>query len=204
MLCDGVRYRGFVSGRSQKDRKSEKEWGEITMKTLQTIQRIFGIFQVLTKIAEILCIVGAAFCAVAALCAVTWNNGGQVFGIMGEPIEIFTEENFLQTYVKLLAMTFVLTSDAILLGLAHSYLKSEQADGTPFTEQGAERLKRLGIRCIYIPIIAIAVSGAIAAWQGVTEIGDISNASGVVTGIVLILASFIFRYGAELEKTREQ
>lgn len=178
--------------------------GGITMKTLQTIQKTCGVFQMLTKVAEILCIVGAAFCAVATLCAAVWNNGGQVFSIMGEPIELFLEERFLQTYGKLLVMNFMLTADAVLFGFAHSYLKSEQADGTPFTEQGAERLKKLGIRCIYIPIIAIAVSNVIADWQGLTETGDISNGSSVAIGIILILTSLIFRYGAELEKNRTE
>lgn len=80
------------------------------------------------------------------------------------------------------------------------YLKAELADGTPFTEAGASRVRKLGIRFICIPIIAVAVSEAVAVWQGADSIGDIGNFGNVVTGVVLLLASMIFRCGAELEK----
>ena len=65
-------------------------------------------------------------------------------------------------------------------------------------ERGANLVKRLGIRCIWMPIVSIVIASVIAACLG-AELGDVSNLPGVVTGIVLILASLIFRYGAELE-----
>lgn len=171
------------------------------MKTLQTIQKTFNVLKTLAKVAEVLCIVGAAAYGVGALCAVVQYNGGHIFGILGEPMKLFADgTDLLQKYVSLLSSAFMLTSDAILFGLAHSYLKSEQADGTPFTEKGAERLKKLGIRFIWIPIVAIAVSEAVAVWQGVESNDIIGNSGSVITGIVLIIVSLIFRYGAELEQ----
>ena len=171
------------------------------MKTLETIQKTFKVFEVMTKVAEILCIVGASICAVTSLCAVTWLGGGHVFSIFGSPIEPLFEGDLLATYGKLLALTFTITADAILLGFAHHYLKHEQEDGTPFTEKGAQRLKKLGIRCIYIPIIAFSVSAAIATWQGVTNLDIGGNLPSTVFGIGLILVSLVFRYGAELEES---
>ncbi len=106
----------------------------------------------------------------------------------------------MQTYMTLLSYVFTLTSDAILFWLAHSYLKSEQADGTPFTEKGAKQIKNLGINCIYIPIIAITLTNAFSTWLEVKNFDNISNLPGLITGIVLILSSLIFRYGSELEK----
>ena len=169
------------------------------MKFLETVQKTFRVFEVMTKVAEILCIVGASLCALTALCAVTWLGGGHVFSIFGTPIESFIEGDLLTAYVKLLALTFTITADAILLGFAHNYPKHEQEDGTPFTEKGAKRLKMLGIRCIYIPVIALSVSSAIATWQGVTHLDIAGNLPSTVFGIGLILASLVFRYGAELE-----
>lgn len=166
---------------------------------LETIQKTFKIFEVLAKVAEILCIIGASLCAVTALCAVAWLGGGHVFSILGSPIEPFFEGDMLTTYVKLLALTFTITADAILFGFAHHYLKYEQADGTPFTEKGAKRLRMLGIRCIYIPLIALSVSAAVAAWQGVTHLDLAGNLPSTISGIGMILASLVFRYGAELE-----
>ena len=48
--------------------------------------------------------------------------------------------------------------------------------------------------------MAVVIASVITVCLGVERSGDISNLPSVVTGIVLILASVIFRYGAELEK----
>ncbi|MDD6816595.1 MAG: hypothetical protein PUE84_09135 [Firmicutes bacterium] len=171
------------------------------MNTLQTIQKTFRVFQILTKVAFIFSIVGATICAVGALCSITWYTGGQVFTLFGEPITFFTDsEGANQAMAVLFSDLVMLTTDAILLGFAGRYFKIEQAEGTPFTANGAELLKKLGIRCIYMPIVAVVIAAVITVSLGAEESGDLSNLPGVVTGIVLILTSIIFRYGAELEQ----
>lgn len=171
------------------------------MKTLQTIQKTFNVFKTLAKVAEILCIVGAAMLGIGALFAVVQYNGGHIFGILGERVKLFAEGTDLpQKYVELLSNAFMLTAEAVLFGLTCSYLKSEQKDGTPFTETGADMLRALGIHFIWIPIVAVAASEAVALWQGVENNGVIDNFGSVMTGVVLIVVSLIFRYGAELEK----
>lgn len=175
------------------------------MKTLETIQKAFRVFQTIAKIIHMLCIVGAVMCGVGALCAITQYLGGQVFGITGEPLTLFSDATALpQMYVRLLAAAFMLAAEAVLFGISCGYLKVELADGTPFTVQGANRLRKLGIRFIYIPIIAISLSEAIAVWQGVESIGKADIFGSVTTGIVLILVSLIFRYGAELEQKNQE
>ena len=170
------------------------------MKSLETVQKALGVFRTIVKIAKILCIVGASLCAVAALCAVVWQNGGRVYGLMGEPIEAFAGKAFPDMYAALLTHTLALVADAVLLGMAQGYLKHEQADGTPFTEKGAEKLKRLGIRCIYVPLIVAVVSGVIVVLLGAKNVGGAGNLPGLAIGIGLILFSRVFRYGADLEK----
>lgn len=54
--------------------------------------------------------------------------------------------------------------------------------------------------CIYMPIVSVVIASVIVACLGAEQGDDVSNLPSVVTGIVLILASLIFRYGAELEK----
>ena len=54
--------------------------------------------------------------------------------------------------------------------------------------------------CIYMPIVSVVIASVIVACLGAEQGDDVSNLQSVVTGIVLILASLIFRYGAELEK----
>ena len=170
------------------------------MKQLETIQKTFRVFQTLTKIAYIFSIVGAIICAVGALCAAAWYSGGQVFGLFGEPVTIFSTGRGMNEMLAVLLSDFImLTSEAILLSFAGRYLKAEQADGTPFTETGADTLKRLGIRCIWLPIVAVTVACIICVCFNAEDAGNYSNLPSVAIGIVLILASMIFRYGAELE-----
>ena len=144
---------------------------------------------------------GASICAVGALCAVTWYNGGEVFSLFGEPVTIFASGKGLnQTLAVLLSDLVYLTADAILLAFAGRYFKAEQAEGTPFTENGANLIRKLGIRCIWMPIVAIVIASVITVGLGVEQSGDVSNLPSLITGVVLILASLIFRYGAELEE----
>ena len=171
------------------------------MKQLETIQKTFRVFQILTKIAWIFSIVGAVLCAVGALCAFAWYSGGQVFSLTGELVTVFASDKGMNEMLAVLLSDFVmLVSEAILLFFAGRYLKAEQFDGTPFTETGAEQLQKLGIRCIWLPIVAAVISGIIVVCLGSEETGDISNLPSLVTGIVLILTAMIFRYGAALEE----
>lgn len=171
------------------------------MKTLQTIQKTIRVFQILTKIAFVFSIVGASFCALGALCAMAWMGGGQVLSLFGQPIPAFAEGAELhKVYSVLLSDMVYLITDAVLLGFAGQYFKAEQAEGTPFTRSGADRVRRLGIHCIWMPIVAVVIASVIGACLGVERDGDVSNLPSLVTGIVLILASLIFRYGAELEE----
>lgn len=168
---------------------------------LQAIQKTFRVFDTLVRIAKTLCIVGASLCAVGALCITVASRGGQVFGLFGEPINVFAGmTDPTRMNAELWAAFIQLVAKAILLALAQNYLKSEQADGTPFTQQGADRLKLLGIRCIWISLVAAILAAVVAALQGAADAGAIGNSTEVITGIVLILTSMIFRYGAELEQ----
>lgn len=171
------------------------------MNSLQTIQKTFRIFLRLTHAAKILCIVGAVLGGVGALCGMTSYYGGHVFDLFGKPVEIFRPYiNWKQQYVELFAASIRMIANSILLAFAQDYLETEQADGTPFTMTGAEKLKNLGIRCIWIPIVAIVVAVTVAIWLGEESIGEAGNVFSITTGIVLILASMIFHYGAELEQ----
>ena len=171
------------------------------MDSLKSIQKTFRIFLRLTHAAKMLCIVGAVLSGVGALCLITSYYGGHVFDLFGKPVMIFhLDTNWKQQGVELLAASIRMIVNSILLAFAQGYLKTEQSDGTPFTIAGAEKLKNLGIRCIWIPIVAIVVAVTVAVWLSKERISEVGNAFSITTGIALILASTIFRYGAELEQ----
>lgn len=173
------------------------------MTTLQTIQKTFRVFEILTKVARILCLVGACACGVGALCAVAVQNGVRIFSLFGQQVAVFPAGTDLkQTFADLLSAAIMLAAYAVLLVFAGRYFKLEQAEGTPFTASGAELLKKLGIRCIYIPIVAVAAVAVVGLCLTMPELdgGLIGNLPGLIVGLVLLLVSLIFRYGAELEE----
>ena len=171
------------------------------MEQLQKIQKAAHVFEILTKIAYIFSIVGAVLCAVGALCAFSYASGGQVFSLFGEPVTIFsTTRPMTETMAVMLADFVMLVTEAILLSFALRYLRAEQADGTPFTVSGADTLKKLGIRCIWMPIVAMVLASVIGECYNVENLSIDSNLPSLATGVVLILASMLFRYGAALEE----
>ena len=173
------------------------------MKSLQTIQKTFRIFQILTKIAMILCFVCAGLAALGMLCAFVWYGGGRVIGADQDVLYALTKTGgLMEMAAVLLADAIAALVDGTLLAFAYRYLKAEQADGTPFTRSGAQEILRLGIRTIVLPLVAaIVIAVLCAAFDLPTNAaGDWGNLPSVATGITLILASLIFRYGAELEE----
>lgn len=172
------------------------------MKSLLTIQKTFRVFQILTKIFMILSFVWAGLAGLGLLCGVVWYSGGRVVGGSREMMQLLMHTDSLKQMLGVLLsdIVFALT-DGTLLVFAYRYFKKEQADGTPFTQSGAEQIKRLGIRSIVLPLVATILSAVFYAVFDVPQaIGtDSGNLSGIAIGIVLILASLIFRYGAELE-----
>lgn len=172
------------------------------MKSLQTIQKTFRIFQILTKIAMILSFVWAGLTILGLLCVMVWHSGGVVIGASREVLFSLMKTESLSQMIGLLLtdMVFALTDGTLLL-FAFRYFQKEQADGTPFTQSGAEQIKRLGIRTIVLPLVAAILAAVFSELFGVAQatVVDWGNMTNTSMGIVLILASLVFRYGAELE-----
>lgn len=172
------------------------------MKSLQTIQKTFAVFEIIVRVARILAIVGACLGAAGILCAVVGGSGGRVISLFGQELKMFAPGPELKPLLgKMLSYTVLLCAQIFLLALAGRYFKTERADGTPFTAHGADLLKKLAIRCIYVPIVALIIAAVITVCLDVPDVDGIaSNLPGLTVGLVLLLASFIFRYGAELEE----
>lgn len=170
------------------------------MKALQTIQKTFRVFHVLAKIALIFSIVGAALCAVGTLCVVSGLTDVSGLTVFGQSFISFGTTDINYALAALLSDMVILIGGSILLGFTCRYLALEQAEGTPFTGNGANTVRKLGIRYIYIPIVTAVIATVIITAFDVSYEGNISNLPELTGGIVLIVASVIFRYGAELEE----
>lgn len=177
------------------------------MKSLQTVQKTMRVFQILTKVAMILSYVWAGLAALGLLCALVWSGGGTVAGAEQELLYALTETGGLKEMTALLLTeTVAALLDGILMTFAYQYLKAEQAEGTPFTQSGADKIKRLGIRTIVLSVVSQAVVELVfAAFEmNASAFRDQGDSFGVTVGVVMILASLIFRYGAELEEGKSK
>lgn len=173
------------------------------MKSLQTIQKTFRVFQILTKIAMILSFIWAGLAALGLLCGIVWYNGGSVFGADQALMYRMTVTGSLNEMIGVLLVDMILAlTDGTLLVFALRYFKAEQADGTPFTQRGADQVLHLGIRTIVLPLVAAILCAVACELLNVPQnaVRDWGNLNSLTTGLVLILASVIFRYGAELEQ----
>ena len=88
----------------------------------------------------------------------------------------------------------------MLLLFAFRYFKAEQEAGTPFTRRGADAIWVLGLWPIEL-LLAPAVFSTLTYEffdLATAMVMDWGNLVSVALGLVMILASLIFRYGADV------
>ncbi len=175
------------------------------MKSLKVIQVLAKIAKILSKIVFICCVVAFGCCAVGMICLAL---GGYALKFGGLSLEEILLENGGMTlgaaYASMTSALFILAGEAVIAKFAEAYFANELKAGTPFTVAGANEMLRLGILeiCISLGAVilaAIAYGIFIAARTDVAAMpSDLGNSSNVATGIVFILFSVVFRYGAEI------
>lgn len=172
------------------------------MKSLQTIQKVFRVFKILSQIGMILTFIGAGMCALGLLFAIILHFGVNTVGIDANWFFSLTEtENTAQVIGALIAETALALTSGVLLTYTLHYFRTEESDGTPFTKRGADEIMRLGLLNIALPIVTAIAVAIICAIFSVPEgaVSDWGNLDNLTIGIIMILASLIFRYGADLE-----
>ena len=176
------------------------------MKTLNTVQKTFWVFEIIARVAMILSFVWVGFLAVGLACGAAWDSGVSIAGLSRETLLFMTRSNSLNQMMGVLLseLVFALTDGALFL-LSFRYFRQEQADGTPFTENGADHVEQLGVQTIILPLVAAILS---ASFYGVFDLTGVNTVDqgylfSISLGILLILAAQVFRYGAELEAGKE-
>lgn len=173
------------------------------MKSLENIQKTCGVFQILTKVAMIVCFVNVGFLVLGMICGIVVSStGAAIPGNMETLYKLTASTSFLDMIGTMLAETVLILTDALLFAYGYKYLSQELKDDTPFTETGAAMVRKLGIKLIVMPIVAIAIAATIYATFGI-DAAEIDNGTSVVMGIALILVSLILSYGAELEQNNK-
>ena len=152
-------------------------------------------------------ILALALCAVAAaaLLWTHWNNmPASGIDALDRLMAAVDKGSYYRTLGTLIADAVACAISGLLLWFAHSYLTHELADGTPFTDNGATELRRLGVLTIVLPLAGLIVRAIPYAAFDMSAPYGLDNASSVILGVVLIIASVVFRYGAELAHPGEE
>lgn len=174
-------------------------------KSLKKIQTVFRIGKILSIVALVISALGVLGCIYnfgfsGSVMAYKDAGGTHVFrGILEEIVEI-TEESRLAVFATL---SILYASGAVVAGFALRYFNNELVEGTPFTFSGADDMKTLGIITIAVPTAAKAVVLAIFAIFADVKFIDIDFVDDTfILGIMFLVMSLIFRYGAALREEK--
>ncbi|MGM9961078.1 MAG: hypothetical protein ACI32F_07200 [Allobaculum sp.] len=169
------------------------------MKQLQTIQKGMHIFEVLTKIFMVIAIVWAILVIGGLIGISVWKSGGSFAGLDADTVLSWTGVSGMNELTSSMIENLVMAMISIVLCVfAGQYFKTEQADGTPFSDRGAYLVRRLGILNIALSIAGAVLCGIISEILNVGYEGW-GDGDNLVIGFILLLLSYIFQYGAELE-----
>ena len=179
------------------------------MKTLAAIQKLTKLGRVLSKIVFIFSLIGAIACVAGVISMALLPESFQLGSVTIKGLVDLTDEiNPNEVYAAMVAGMITFTAEAVLAKLAERYFRHELEAGTPFTFAGAKELKRLGICAIVLPIAALAAAEIVynVMQQFMSGIGslDLAESGSVGLGIMMIVASLLCKYGAELTQARAE
>lgn len=186
-------------------------------KTLGTIQTIMKIGRAISIIVLVCAIIGMVGSLIGGVCVYAMGEE-----IINEKIEMEdgTEITFGElvfdeylpgieaVYAMMIGAFIACLVEVIISDRAQKYFKFEIKEGTPFTFDGAKKLKNFGIVAIVLPIVgSILTEGAIMALSMLNPealLGDIAFTSSIGTGVMAILIALVFKHGAELNEVQKQ
>lgn len=172
--------------------------------SLTAIQKCARVFRVLVRVGLILSIAGAVFGLATLMLWIHWNNAPAT-GIpqLDQVMQLIDRGSYYHTLSTLIADVVGCAFGGALLWLFHRYLTHELADGTPFTFSGASELRRLGVVTIVLPLVGLCLQAIPYTVYDLSYPNRMENGASVLLGVALILASLVFRYGAELTRSKE-
>lgn len=175
------------------------------MKSLATIQKMAKAGKILSRLVFILCLIafgfGAALLILFAQAGQTTLPDGSNFAALLRMEGNVTLEVLYAYFTVILLFS---AGEAVIAKFAEHYFKRELTDGTPFTQGGADEMKRLGILTICISIGTQCVAAIILSLvlgdqrTQTTAASSWSNAGQLFYGIAFLIVSAILRYGAEM------
>ena len=171
------------------------------MSYLDKIQKVMSVLQILSKIILILAIIGVALTliGVALVASNVLSLKNQLLHLLPVAAEI-TKGQLIGT---LLAAATSSLFGGIFTAFVYRYFTSELKEGTPFTNEGADRIKQLGIMQIVLAVVSAAITDGIYEKINLSDWNRFDDAGSIMPGICLILIAMVVRYGADLEHRKQ-
>lgn len=163
-------------------------------RNIAIVQKTARVLEIICKVVSILCLVGLIGCVVGAVVLGIFH----FFPEVKQTVESRSGYGIRQLFGACVC-GFVVSAAGFVGAKAHKdYFAMEQKAGTPFTAEGAKAFRTLGILNIALPVGTAVLTAIIAAifkcW------GELRADYSLGVGIAMILLSFVFAYGAELEE----
>ena len=156
------------------------------------------VLAVIVRVVMILSFVGGGLLAITGIVCLCAEKFTLADGLQRLLVDVGEFSN-LEVGLALLADAVLLLADGIMMVFAVMYFHTELKDGTPFTLAGAIRVRRMGIARIAATIVADVVCSLLSDFVDSNLLYSIESVGGLFFGVALILASLIFRHGAELQ-----
>ncbi len=186
-------------------------------KTLGRIQGLMKFGRVISIIVLVCAVLGMIGCAIGGVALYATSDvaiealDGSGSTTVGELVTDETMVSMEFVYYALIVAFLVCMTEVIISDRIAKYFKFEINEGTPFTFEGAKKLKKVGILAIILPIIVeiISLVGAMILLANTPELitdsssTEITYASSIGMGIVILLFALIFKHGAELNEAQK-
>ena len=177
------------------------------MKTFETVKKLSNLGRILSKIVFISTIVGFCLMVLLMVLFMTVIDQSDVVEIIESLLnkDIGTVTNLGVILIALFVAFLISFAGRLVTSkYAENYFKKVIADGTPFNEENAKRIFKLGVMLICISLItSIIVENTVSAFLMKIVVTESLNFSinlpvGVILGGLFIFLSYVCKLGAEI------
>lgn len=172
------------------------------MKNLRKIQTLAKVIYGFA-IVGLICVIFGLICCVAGAVAVDayYDTVMDALEEAGEDIELDPEimamsKEDVVAYCMVGAIECVVS--LITLAFVVNFYAYEVKTGDPFDRKVTKKMRKLAVAHIVVPIIGVIVLSIVISLKSLPI--EVSNAGGIVTGIVYFIIARILDYGADLKE----
>ncbi len=168
-------------------------------KNLKSVKLIAQILRIICLIGFICCIIGAVGGLIGAIIVgAFWGDENirkLVFDTSGVDI------SFKVALCSCICATIICAVSAVVVWFAYKLYEEIKLSETPFTRKVAKDMLNLGIMHLIMAVGSAIVCGIITLCFGADV--DVSNGDMFLFGLIYIVISFVFAYGADVVENKQ-